>query len=84
MRNVARKFKVKDLKKVDITFYTDGDIFLTDNKIGILNNGKIEEVGKSQSKLKDYVKKKDIKGFITKNEIQKMIDKTIEESKGDE
>lgn len=55
--------KVNDLKKVDPTRYLEGDVFLTGRSIGILHNGKIEPMVK-QSDLKEYVKKKDVAKLI--------------------
>ena len=35
-------YKVNNLSKVDPRFYVEGDHFLTDRSVGILNNGKIK------------------------------------------
>lgn len=54
---------VNSLEKVDPARYIEGDIFLTEKSIGILHKGKIEPMVK-QSDLKDYVKKKDVAKMI--------------------
>ena len=37
-------YKVNNLSKVDPRFYVEGDHFLTDRSVGILNNGKIKNI----------------------------------------
>ena len=37
-------YKVNNLSKVDTRFYVEGDHFLTDRSVGILNNGKIKTI----------------------------------------
>ena len=37
-------YKVNNLSKVDTRFYVEGDHFLTDRSVGILNNGKIKNI----------------------------------------
>ena len=37
-------YKVNNLSKVDPRFYVEGDHFLTDRSVGILNNGKIKTI----------------------------------------
>ena len=37
-------YKVNNLSKVDPRFYVEGDHFLTDQSVGILNNGKIKNI----------------------------------------
>ena len=54
-------YKVNNLSKVDPRFYVEGDHFLTDRSVGILNNGKIknilgnEQIEKDVNTLKTYV-----------------------------
>ena len=54
-------YKVNNLSKVDPRFYVEGDHFLTDRSVGILNNGKIknilgnEQIEKDVSTLKTDV-----------------------------
>ena len=54
-------YKVNNLSKVDTRFYVEGDHFLTDRSVGILNNGKIknilgnEQIEKDVSTLKTDV-----------------------------
>ena len=54
-------YKVNNLSKVDTRFYIEGDHFLTDRSVGILNNGKIknilgnEQIEKDVSTLKTDV-----------------------------
>lgn len=62
--------KVSNLTKVDPTRYIEGDVFITEKSIGMLHNGKIEPMVK-QSDLKDYVKKKDVVKLID-NELKKV------------
>ena len=58
---------VTSLKKVDPSRYTEGDIFLSEKEKAILHRGKLDPLV-SQSDLKGYVKKKD---------VQKMIDEAM-------
>lgn len=55
--------QVNNLEKVDPARYIEGDLFLTEEKIGILHKGKIEPMVK-QSDLKEYVKKKDVAKIV--------------------
>lgn len=61
--------KVENLSKVDPTRYIEGDIFLAKKTAAMLLNGKLEPII-TQSDLKKYVKKSD---------VQKMIDKALKE-----
>ena len=60
MRKITA-YKVNNLSKVDPRFYVEGDHFLTDRSVGILNNGKIknilgnEQIEKDVSTLKTDV-----------------------------
>lgn len=73
-RDKMKVLRVNDLKKVDPTRYLEGDVFLTSKSIGVLHNGKIEQMVK-QSDLKEYVKKKD---------VVKLIEDTMKKVKTDE
>lgn len=64
--------KVKNLSKVDPTMYMEGDLFISERSSALLLNGKLEPIVK-QSDLKNYVKKKD---------VQKMIDETLKKGVG--
>ena len=50
-----RTIKVKSLSKVDPTKYVEGDLFLTDRSIAILQGGKVETLVK-QSDIKKIVR----------------------------
>lgn len=54
---------VNDLKKVDPTRYIAGDVFISEKQIGILHNGSIEPL----------VMQKDLKGYVKKTELPKLI-----------
>lgn len=58
---------VNDFKKIDKTRYKEGDIFLNKKQFAVLQDGQLEILVK-QSDLKEYVKKKD---------VQKLIDDTL-------
>lgn len=60
MKNVI---PVEDFKKVDFTRYKEGDVFLSKKQLAVLQEGKLEILVK-QSDLKDYVKKKDVQKLI--------------------
>ena len=70
-------YKVTNLNKVDTTLYIEGDHFITDKGIGVLVNGKIKTIGNGTPNLKDYVKKDEIKDFVTESEVQTMIDNAM-------
>lgn len=55
---------VTDLKQVNATQYQDGDVFISDKEIGVLHKGKIEPLIMKKD-LKEYVKKKDVQKIIT-------------------
>ena len=46
-------YKVNNLSKVDTRFYVEGDHFLTDRSVGILNNGKIKNILGNEQLEKD-------------------------------
>lgn len=58
-----KPFKVTDLKKVDPTRYVEGDVFITDKQLAVLHQGTIEPL----------VLLKDLKGYVKKTEIKKLI-----------
>ncbi len=60
-------YNVQELKHIDVTRYKEGDVFLSQKQIGIIQSGTVEVLMR-QSDLKEYVKKKDVK---------KMIDDTL-------
>lgn len=59
-----RTIKVNSLAKIDPTKYREGDVFLTDRSVAILQGGKVETL----------VKQSDIKKII-QNEIKKAVKK---------
>lgn len=63
---------VNSIDKVDTTRYTEGDVFLEPGKVGILHNGKVEPLVRLTD-LKDYVKKKDVQKLI--NDTLKKVNK---------
>lgn len=54
---------VQDLKKIDPSRYTEGQLFLSDKQIGIIHRGKIDPL----------VKQSEIKNLVTKSQVEKMI-----------
>ena len=58
-----KPFKVNDLKKVDPTRYVEGDVFITDKQFAVLHQGSLEPL----------VMLKDLKGYVKKTEIKKLI-----------
>ena len=61
-------YTVKELSHVDASKYRDGTIFLSDNEIGIINQGKLVNILTSLSKQE--------KG-LTKAQVTKMINDAI-------
>ena len=59
---------VKSLNKVNTTLYREGDIFINNNDVGMLVNGKIKKIGQKNVNLKDYPKIE---------EVQTMIDEAL-------
>ena len=59
-----RTIKVKSLSKVDPSKYIEGDLFLTDRTIAILQGGKLETL----------VKQSDVKKLV-RDELKKVIKK---------
>lgn len=59
-------YRVRNLSKIDVTRYKDGDIFLTNRTIGILNNGKIEPLNKNNG--------------LTKKQVKQMIQEVVKEN----
>ena len=66
---MTRVFQVNNLNKVDTSRYIEGDLFLSEQKAGILHNGKIDPI----------IKQSDLKGYVKKSDVQKMIDKAMKE-----
>ena len=64
-------FKVKALKNIDLTRYSEGNLFIAGDKVSMLVNGKLKDLFYRPS-LKDYVKK---------SEVKQMIDDAIKELK---
>lgn len=62
-----RTIQVKSLSKIDPSKYSEGDVFLTDRSVAILQGGKVETL----------VKQSDIKKII-QNEIKKAVKKDEE------
>lgn len=58
---------VTKLENVDPTRYIEGDVFISDKHIGVLHQGKIEPL----------VKQSDLKGYIKKTEVVKLIDAAV-------
>lgn len=56
-----RTIKVNSLSKIDPTKYVEGDLFLTDRSVAILQGGKVETL----------VKQSDIKKIV-QNELKKV------------
>lgn len=56
-------YTVKTFQAINTTRYVEGDVFTTDKQIGVLQNGKIEPLVK-QSELKGYVKKSEVSKLI--------------------
>lgn len=59
-------YPVENINKVDKTYYTDGDIFITKQRIAILHNNKMENLVK-QSELRKIVRE-EIKKELKENE----------------
>lgn len=62
-------YKVENLKKVDPTRYIEGDLFITKQSVAVLTNGQVEPL----------VKQSDLKGYVKKNEVKKMIEKAVKD-----
>lgn len=55
---------VSNMEKVDVTSYLEGDVFISEKKIGVLHNGKIETLVMESDLKKTYVKKSDVVKMI--------------------
>lgn len=66
--------KVENLSKVDPSRYIEGDLFISKRSAALLLNGKIEPI----------VKQSDLKGYVKRNDVQKMIEKAIKEGESNE
>lgn len=82
----VRAYKVTKLEDVDKTLYIEGDIFIDDEKAGILTNGEIQPLlkdsdlslyAKKSTLQKNYAKKTDIEDFTTEARVQEMIDEAL-------
>lgn len=73
----VKVYRVKNLSNVNVTWYKNGDIFITERSVGVLHNGKIKTIGNEQQDLSDYAKKDDIPDvskFITADDIPAIPD----------
>ena len=84
----VRAYKVTKLEDVDKTLYIEGDIFIDDEKAGILTNGEIQPLlkdsdlslyAKKSTLQKNYAKKTDIEDFTTEERVQEMIDEALKD-----
>ena len=57
-----KTIKVNSLNKIDPTKYSEGDLFLTDRSIAIIQNGKVETL----------VKQSDVKKMV-RDEVKKVL-----------
>lgn len=64
-------FKVKSFKNIDLTRYSEGNLFIAGDKVSMLVDGKLKNLFYHPT-LKDYVKK---------SEVKKMIDDAMKEVK---
>lgn len=69
MGKIIKAYRVTAFNKVDTTRYIEGDLFISNKLIGMLVNGKIETLNRSQN-LTSYVRVKD---------VEKMIDDKLKE-----
>jgi len=60
--------EVQNLKHVDVTRYKDGDLFVSKTKKAILHQGKLDPL----------VTESDLKGYVKKKDVEKMIEKALE------
>ena len=56
-------YMVKSLNKVNTTLYREGDIFINNNDVGMLVNGKIKKIGQKNVNLKDYPKIEEVQAM---------------------
>src|SRR5699024_8144319 len=77
MERPVNRYKVSNFRKVDTTKYMNGDIFYTDQEVGVLINSEIKKSPCTMPNLKDYVKQSDIENFITEQDVQTLIDESI-------
>lgn len=57
-----KPIKVNSLNKIDSTKYSEGDLFITNRSVGILQNGKVETL----------VKQSDVKKMV-REEVKKVL-----------
>lgn len=67
-------YEVENFHKIDPARYREGDLFITKKTAALLLNGKMEPI----------VKQSDLKNYVKKSEIQKLIDKAIGGAKENE
>jgi len=73
MGKTVKCYNVENLNNVDTTRYIEGDIFITNRSVGILANGSIKTFSTGTPNLKNYVKKSEVKKMI--NEAHEKTDK---------
>src|SRR5699024_2301351 len=61
-------YKVNNLSKVDPRFYVEGDHFLTDRSVGILNNGKIKTLQRNEN-IEAHITNKENPHNVSKDQI---------------
>lgn len=74
MGKPVKAYKVENLNKVNTTHYVEGNLFITNKSVGILLDGKVETIFTGKPNLRNYVKKDD---------VQKMIDESLKKVKED-
>lgn len=86
MRKRVIAYKVTKLEDVDKTLYLEGDIFIDDEKAGILTNGEIQPLlkdsdlssyAKKSTLQNNYARKTDLENLTTETRVQEMIDEAI-------
>lgn len=86
MRKRVIAYKVTKLEDVDKTLYLEGDIFIDDEKAGILTNGEIQPLlkdsdlssyAKKSTLQNNYARKTDLENLTTETRVLEMIDEAI-------
>ena len=72
---MVKLYKVENFRKVDTTKYIEGSLFMNKNNVGILHDGSIKVLSIGTPNLRNYVRK---------SEVKKMIDEAIKEVKENE
>lgn len=62
--NKVTAYRVDDFKNIRTDRYIESDIFYNDKEVGILIDGKIKPLSSSQTSMKNYVKKSEVKKMI--------------------